>query len=122
LLGKVIRSKTEELVVTLFTIIIILVLSSSIMFFVEHGAHSAAFPEIPSSLWWGVVTMTTVGYGDVFPVTPLGKVIGSVIAILGIGLFALPAGILASGFIDEMQKRRTQAEVYPHCGKRLDDQ
>lgn len=120
LLGRVIRRRAEELLVTLFTIIIILVLSSSIMYFVEHDISPNAFPDIPSALWWGVVTMTTIGYGDLFPISPLGKVIGSIVALLGIGLFALPAGILASGFVEEIQKRREQVPTCPHCGKRLD--
>lgn len=65
-------------------------------------------------MWWGVATLTTVGYGDVYPITPIGKFLGAIIAILGIGLFALPAGILASGFSEKIQNKRI---VCPNCGK-----
>ncbi len=72
-------------------------------------------------MWWGVATLTTVGYGDVFPVTPLGKFLSGVIAFLGIGVFALPTGILASGFVEELKKRHTKKStlVCPHCGGEL---
>ena len=76
------------------------------MYAVENEAQPDKFPNIPETLWWGVVTLTTIGYGDVYPVTPVGKVIGGVIAFLGIGLFALPAGILASGFTEELRKHQ----------------
>ena len=68
-------------------------------------------------MWWGVATLTTVGYGDVYPVTPLGKLLGAVIALLGIGLFALPAGILASGFAEFITDGCTDGVTCPHCGK-----
>jgi voltage-gated potassium channel len=68
-------------------------------------------------MWWGVATLTTVGYGDVFPVTGLGQFFGAVIAILGVGFFALPTGILASGFAEELQRtRKRETVVCPHCG------
>ena len=75
-----------------------------------------AFSSIPGALWWGVITLTTVGYGDVYPVTPVGKLLASVIAVLGIGLFALATGILASGFAEELHGEETR--VCPHCGQR----
>ena len=84
--------------------------------FAENGAQPDKFSSIPSAMWWAVATLTTVGYGDIFPVTSLGKILGSVSAIFGIGLFALPAGLLASGFSDEMQKGK---KFCPHCGEKL---
>ena len=66
-------------------------------------------------MWWGVITLTTVGYGDIYPITVFGKLIGGVISVLGIGLFALPAGILGSGFLEEVQKKRSCRKC-PHCG------
>lgn len=118
-LDDVVRSKREELVVTVVMISMLLLLSSSLMYLFETEAQPDKFPDIPSTLWWGVVTLTTVGYGDVFPITPLGKIFGGFIAFLGIGMFALPTGILASGFAEEIKKRKEKETVCPpcpHCG------
>jgi voltage-gated potassium channel len=92
------------------------------MYYAENEAQPEAFTSIPAAMWWGVVTLTTVGYGDVYPVTPLGKLFGAALAFIGIGLFALPAGIIASGFSEEIQKRKQndippQAETQPAAPK-----
>jgi len=118
-LDDVIRAKKEELLVTVVMIFILLLFSSSLMYIIETEAQPDKFPDIPSAMWWGVATLTTVGYGDVFPITPLGKLIGGFIAFLGIGMFALPTGILASGFADEIKKKRDKEKICPpcpHCG------
>lgn len=121
-LGRVIRSKKEELIITFFVLFILLFCASSLIYFAEHEAQAEAFPNIPMSMWWGVITLTTVGYGDVYPVTLIGKLLGATLAVLGIGIFALPAGILASGFSEELQvrhplKRKRTGKFCPHCGK-----
>jgi voltage-gated potassium channel len=75
-------------------------------------------------MWWGAVTLTTVGYGNVYPITALGKVLGGLIAFLGIGLFALPTAILGSGFYEEVQRRKRkqhEPSTCPHCGKAIDE-
>ena len=77
------------------------------------------FSSIPAAMWWAVATLTTVGYGDVYPVTMAGKIVASIIAILGIGMFALPTGILGAGFVEEMQKRKRKTRRCPHCEKEL---
>ncbi|HVF30484.1 MAG TPA: ion transporter [Pyrinomonadaceae bacterium] len=119
-LDDVIRSKKEELLVTTVMITTLLLFSASLMYVVENEAQPDKFTDIPSSLWWGVATLTTVGYGDVFPITPLGKLFGGAIAFLGIGIFALPTGILASGFAEEIQKRRKKTRtVCPHCEREI---
>jgi len=92
--GNVIKKKREELVISLFIVFVLLVTASSLMYFVENRAQPEAFPNIPAAMWWGITTLTTVGYGDVYPITPLGKLFGAIISLLGIGMFALPAGIL----------------------------
>lgn len=117
--GRVFKAKKEELIIVVFVVLIALFLSSSLMYFAENGAQPDKFSSIPAAMWWGVATLTTVGYGDVFPITVLGKFIGSIIAILGIGFFALPAGILASAFAEEIKKEKKSSEVCPHCGKSL---
>lgn len=119
--GSVIKAKKEEIVIVLFVILILLIISSSLMYFVENESQPQAFSSIPHAMWWGVATLTTVGYGDVYPVTPMGKFLGAIIAILGIGMFALPTGILASGFIEEIQKRRIKRMICPHCGKDINE-
>lgn len=119
ILSAVIRRKKEELSITLATLIILLIMASSLMYLIEKNAQPEAFSSIPAAMWWGIVTLSTVGYGDVYPVTVLGKMLGMVIAILGIGMFALPAGILGSGFVEEIQSRQKPKTICPHCGKEI---
>jgi voltage-gated potassium channel len=122
-LGVVLRSRREELLVTLFVVVVLLVFASSAMYYVEHEAQPEQFSSIPASMWWGAATLTTVGYGDIYPVTSAGRLLGAAIAVLGVGLFALPTGILASAFSEELQKkRRRERLVCPHCGEEIDKQ
>lgn len=119
-LGNVVRSKKEELFVCIFTGMILLIVASSLMYFVESEAQPDAFSSIPGAMWWGVATLTTVGYGDIYPVTPWGRLIGASVSILGIGMFALPAGILASGFAEEISRNKSKRGlVCPHCGMEI---
>ena len=118
-LGHVLRSKKEELVVTLSAGLVLLVIASSLMWAFEAQAQPEKFGSIPAALWWGIVTLTTVGYGDIYPVTTAGKVVAGTISLVGIGLVALPAGILASGFVEHLQNRRGARAVCPHCGKEI---
>ncbi len=118
-LGGVLRAKASELLITAMAGLLLLVLASSAMFYAENEAQPETFSSIPASMWWGVVTLTTVGYGDIYPITPVGKVLGGVIGLMGIGLFALPAGILAGGFAEELRRRRADPVVCPHCGREL---
>jgi len=106
LLSNVFQSKKEELVLCLVITLSLIIVASSLMYFAENQAQPESFSSIPATMWWCVTTLTTVGYGDVYPVTVIGKFLTACIAILGIGMFALPAGILASGFSDEFKKRR----------------
>ena len=116
-LGRVFQAKKAELGITLFIGLLLLVMSSSLVYFAEHSVQPDAFPSIPAAMWWGVITLTAVGYGDVVPITALGKAFGTISAILCIGLFALPAGILGSGFFEQVQKKREASRTCPHCGK-----
>jgi voltage-gated potassium channel len=117
---RVLRAKKEQVLVTLLVVAILLVLLSSVMYFVEQSAQPDKFSSIPAAMWWGVSAMTTVGYGDVFPVTTLGKVLGALISLLGIGVFAMPAGILASGFSEELRTKHGHAKTCPHCGREIE--
>ena len=118
-LGRVFRSKKEELGVAIFAVLVLLILASSLMYFAENAAQPEAFPSIPAAMWWGVAALTTVGYGDVVPMTELGKALGMIVSVLGIGLFALPAGILASGFASEVGREESEVERCPYCGKEI---
>jgi voltage-gated potassium channel len=91
-LGSVLKNKKEDLIITVFAIFLLLIIASSIMYFAEHEAQPEAFSSIPSAMWWGIITLTTVGYGDIYPITIVGKMSGAIIAIIGIGLFALQPG------------------------------
>jgi voltage-gated potassium channel len=123
-IGSVMRRKKADLLVTMAAAFFIMMISSTIIFYAEHDAQPDAFPNIIASLWWAVATLTTVGYGDVCPVTAAGKVISGIIAFVGIGLVALPTGIISSAFVDEMHRRkildqRDEKDLLrcPHCGK-----
>lgn len=118
------RRKKEELVVTIFVTGMLLLLASSCMYYVEADAQPDSFPNIIAAFWWGVATLTTVGYGDVYPVTVLGKIISGIVALLGIGIVALPAGIISAGFLEVLQERKqkepaTEKSFCPYCGEKL---
>lgn len=105
LFAAVIRSESRPLLAALMVMVVLLVLGSGVMFVLERQAQPQAFASIPHTMWWTIVTMATVGYGDIVPVTPLGKFFGGFVMILGIAMFAVPAGILATGFAEELRKR-----------------
>lgn len=119
MMGNVLREEKEALLVTVFGVSILLVIASSLMYFIENAAQPNAFSSIPAAIWWGVATVTTVGYGDMYPITPLGRFLGAIIAILGIGAIAIPAGIVTTGFTKEIQKRHGKKSMCPHCGKEM---
>jgi voltage-gated potassium channel len=119
LFGRVFKDKKEELVLTFLLMVGLVVVVSSLMYFAENEAQPDKFPDIPSTMWWSVVTLTTVGYGDVYPVTVLGKICAGVSAILGVGMFALPTGILGASFVEEIQKQKAGRKCCPHCGGEL---
>ena len=118
-LGDVIKRKGNELATVVMILAIMLVLASALIYFAEHRQQPEDFASIPHAMWWSVITLTTVGYGDVSPVTPIGKVMAGVIAIMGIGMFALPAGIISSGLMDRLGREEEPPAVCPHCGESL---
>ncbi len=110
ILLKVIMREKESFKAVLFILVILIILSASGIYLVENKAQPQYFGSIPASMWWAVVTLTTVGYGDVTPITTTGKILGAMITVLGVGLAALPAGILASGLANELNQRREMIE------------
>jgi len=117
LIVKVTKKKRHEIGAAIFLMGLVLVMSSSLMYYIEHEAQPKSFPSIPASMWWGVATLTTVGYGDVYPITTLGKLCSALITIIGIGIVALPSGIIVAGFIEELQTHK--AITCPHCNKEI---
>jgi voltage-gated potassium channel len=116
---EVFRRRKEELAMTIFVVLIVLILAASLLYFVENGAQPEAFGSIPDAMWWGVITLTTVGYGDVYPITGLGRFLGAFIALIGVGMVALPAGLIASGFNEIIQEKAgkiSKMRNCPHCG------
>lgn len=125
-LTNVLRAKAADLLSLLALLVMMLLISSTMMFFFENEAQPTVFSSIPATMWWGIVTLTTIGYGDMTPVTLPGRLLGSVIAVVGIGMFALPAGLLGAAFVEELGKaRKARADAAstprtcPHCGGSL---
>jgi voltage-gated potassium channel len=105
LFAAVIRNESRPLMATLLVVAVLLVLEATIMYTLEREAQPKVFASIPHAMWWAIVTIATVGYGDMFPITPAGKVFGGMVMVIGIAVFAVPAGILATGFASEIRKR-----------------
>ncbi len=119
---QVIRQRREQLVLSFVFILFVLIIISFFMYYVEHEAQPDKFGSIPDAMWWGMATLTTVGYGDVVPITPWGKFLGGLFAISGVAILALPAGILSSGFFEMLHKPDQKTHVCPHCGKEFHDE
>lgn len=121
-LWQVIVDKKEELVITFVTILGLLIVSASLMYYIERTSQPQLFSSIPATMWWSVSTLTTVGYGDMVPVTSFGKLLSACIAMLGIAMFALPAALLSSGFTEQIKKQRIKNHVHtcPHCHQKID--
>lgn len=105
LVGSVFYTERRPLGAAAIVMAVLLVFASSFVYLAERAAQPEAFGSIPAAMWWGMATLTTVGYGDVTPITPLGKVLGAFVTLLGVGMFAMPAGILASGFAQALRGR-----------------
>lgn len=93
-------------------LLIMLVLSAAGIYLLENDLQPETFGSIPSSMWWAIVTLTTLGYGDVVPITPLGRAFAGLIGLIGIGMLALPAAILASGFAENFRGRKQKYYEY----------
>jgi voltage-gated potassium channel len=76
------------------------------MYYAEHETQPEVFTNMSQSIWWAVATLTTIGYGDIYPVTALGKIIASSLAFVGIGLVAIPAGLISAAYVDEINSQK----------------
>ncbi len=121
LIWTVIKEKKSELAVTSFITFLIILLASFIMYYIEGEQQPDKFPNILSSFWWAIATLTTVGYSDVYPVTALGKLISGLIAVIGIGLVALPTGLISAGFMSKIEHKGSTIDTItcPHCKKKI---
>ncbi|MES1215603.1 MAG: ion transporter [Bacteroidota bacterium] len=118
---NVFKSKFNELLLAFVLTMFLIIIASCLVYFAEHIKNPKQFSSIPATMWWAIVTLATVGYGDIVPITVMGKVFASIIILAGVALLALPAGIITSGFLDEMRKlRQPQRLRCPHCGKEFE--
>lgn len=120
LIWEVITEKRTEMAITGFLTLLILLVASFLMHYAEGDVQPDKFSNILECFWWAVSTLTTVGYGDIYPITGFGKFISGLIAILGIGLVALPTGIISSGFIEKLSNNKNDKKKCPHCGEIID--
>ncbi len=110
-LGSAIAERRYDLFVTLALAAALLLFGAAALHWAEGPVQPEAFGSIPRAMWWSIITLTTVGYGDVSPITPLGKFLAALVALGGIGLVAMPTGIIAAAFSDAMQRHRRRAEA-----------
>jgi voltage-gated potassium channel len=104
-LGRVIADERRALIAALLIMMALLLVTSTAIFYAEHTAQPEKFASIPNAMWWALATLTTVGYGDVYPVTVFGRLVGGVTMIMGLVMFALPVAIVSSGFATEIHRR-----------------
>ena len=110
LLLEVLKEEARSIGAAFFVLSVLVIMAASFAFLAEQEAQPESFGSIPQALWWAIITMTTVGYGDITPVTALGKFFGACISVISIGIVALPAGLLASGFTGALRRRRIEYE------------
>ena len=106
MIGKVIAKKKYELISIFEVLLLLMFISSFLMFYAEADSQPNAFHNILDTFWWSLVTFTTVGYGDVYPITPFGKILSGIIVLIGIMLFALPTSILTAEFLNEYSRKK----------------
>ncbi len=110
LITEVLSSKKQQLFSSVFTILILMLASSLCMYSLEHEAQPAVFSNAFSGIWWAASTLLTVGYGDIYPITTLGKMFGIFITFLGVGMVAIPTGIISAGFVDQYSRIKQMSE------------
>jgi len=127
-IGNVFKKKMSQLLSSVFIIFMLMVIVSVLMYNVEHTAQPGKFDNAFSSFWWAMATLTTIGYGDIYPITFFGQILNGIFAFLGIGLIAVPTGIISAGFVEqnsienESEKEKEQEKCFcPYCGQKLDE-
>lgn len=126
LIGRVLKTRASQLLSSILVIFILIFIASMLMYDVEHKAQPEVFNNAFSAMWWAMSTITTVGYGDIYPITTAGRIISAFITFLGIGLTAIPTGIISAGFIEQTRlstekKSEKKPQCYcSQCGHKLD--
>jgi voltage-gated potassium channel len=121
LVVNVFKSRFSELVLSLILTFFLIIIASCLVYFAEHEEQPESFTSIPATIWWAVVSLTTVGYGDMVPHTVCGKIFASMVLLAGVALLALPAGIITAGFLEESKKlKKPRVFTCPHCHKEID--
>ncbi|AZQ43377.1 ion transporter [Nonlabens ponticola] len=119
---EVLKETRSELSITFFVAFVMLLLSSTLMYYFENEVQPENFASIGHAFWWAIATLTTVGYGDVYPVTPIGKILAGVTALIGIGFLALPTGIISSAFVEKIKSDKENVQcTCPECGHIIED-
>jgi voltage-gated potassium channel len=123
MISNVFRKRINELALSLVLVIFLIILASCLLYFAEHqhSENQYKFTSIPATIWWAVVTLTTTGYGDMYPMTQFGKIMAMVIMLTGVAFFALPAGIITAGFLEEFRLNRIKkTHRCPNCGEHIE--
>jgi voltage-gated potassium channel len=116
----VLKNKSYQLISAFIIVFIIILIASIVMYNIEYTAQPSVFNNAFSGFWWAIATITTVGYGDIYPITTIGKILSSIISFLGIALVAIPTGIISAGFNELTTKENTDKFTFcPFCGKKL---
>lgn len=123
-IGNILKKKASQLLSSMFVVFLMMVISSILMYYAENPQQPEVFKNALSGFWWAIATLTTVGYGDIVPITSVGKLLSAVIALLGIGFVAVPTGIISSGFMEHIEAKKQQTcqkkPYCPYCGHHLD--
>jgi voltage-gated potassium channel len=114
-LGAAVKGSLRKISIFMLIVVALVIIFGSIMYLVEKGENG--FTSIPDSIYWAIVTITTVGYGDISPTTPLGKFVASIIMLMGYAIIAVPTGILTTEMAIAARDRNQKHEVCPRCGK-----
>ena len=121
---SVLRNKREQLLVSMAILLLLVIVSSTAIYYLEHDHQPEAFSSIPAALWWGIVTLTTIGYGDIYPITVGGKIFAAIISVISIGMVAFPSGIIVAGFEEAVDRRKEEEQstpgLCPHCGEPIE--
>lgn len=123
MITNVFKRRAKELILSFILAAFLIIIAACIMYFAEHlhPENKDKFTSIPATIWWAVVTLTTTGYGDMYPMTTIGKTMSGIIMLTGVAFFAIPAGILAAGFQEEFRKNKAlKTHRCPHCGEVID--